>query len=204
MANIHKANVAGQFYPGQDKVLVAMINKFLAEADIDIDQQPKAIIAPHAGYVYSGPIAASAYATLLKFKNNIKKVVLLCPAHRMYFTGIAATEMDYFETPLGNIPVKYNMNQVLSIPEVRINEFAYNMEHSLEVQLPFLQIVLKDFNLIPLVIGDASSAIVSKVLEFLWGDKETLIVISSDLCHYHDYDTAKNMDKLTSEAIINL
>lgn len=204
MTNIRKPNVAGQFYPEATKSLSAIINKFLSEGHLEINTQPKAIIAPHAGYIYSGPIAATVYATLSKFRSTIKNIVLLGPAHRMYFSGIAATEVDFFETPLGLVQVSHDTDKILSLPVVHINEAAYNMEHSLEVQLPFLQAVLEKFTVIPLIVGDVHFNAVAQVLEKLWGGDETLIVVSSDLSHYLNYDAAQKLDKLTSNAIVNL
>ena len=206
MTSVRKPNVAGQFYPGQAKVLAAMVNKFLQAAiPINIDKQPKAIIAPHAGYIYSGPIAATVYASLLKFKGKIKNVVLLGPAHRVYVSGIAATAVDYFETPLGAIAVAHDIvNKILTLPTVHINEEAFDTEHSLEVQLPFLQVVLGEFKLIPLAVGEVNFSAVAAVLEKLWGDAATLIVVSSDLSHYYDYKAAQKLDALTSKAIVEL
>lgn len=197
MNNIRKPNVAGQFYPGKASALEAMIHAFLRESHADVEEQPKAIIAPHAGYIYSGPIAATIYAVLSRYKDSIKRVIVIGPSHRLYFHGIAATMADYFETPLGKVPVA---NQ----RDVSVNEAAYDKEHSIEVQLPFLQIVLEPFELVPLIVGDEKYSKVADVLANLWGGKETLIIVSSDLSHYKDYPTAQKLDALTSQAIIQL
>jgi MEMO1 family protein len=196
---IRKPNVAGQFYPQNAKALNEMIRSFLANAQCIVKEQPKAIIAPHAGYMYSGPVAATIYAVLANFKDTIKKVILFGPSHRVYFKGIAATNADYFETPLGSIP-----SRNVSFPAIHINETPYGLEHSLEVQLPFLQIVLNQFELVPLIVGDEDFTNVADVMIRLWGGKDTLIIVSSDLSHYKDYRTAQMMDAFTSQAIIDL
>jgi AmmeMemoRadiSam system protein B len=163
---------------------------------------PKALIVPHAGYVYSGPVAASAYATLRASRTTISRVVLLGPAHRVPVPGLAATSADRFETPLGAIPLdRAAIDQALTLPWVRVMDEAHALEHSLEVQLPFLQEVLEDFSLVPFVVGNASAEQVAEVLDLLWGGPETLIVVSSDLSHYHGYDTAQRLDAATTAAI---
>ena len=205
MVAVLKPCVAGQFYPADPAELQKMIGDFLAKANKFEFEIPKAIIVPHAGYIYSGQIAATAYAILTKFKEKIKKVVLVGPAHRASFAGIAATTMDFFETPLGQISVDKNaLEPVLSFPFVSINDIAYSTEHSLEVQLPFLQIILSDFKIVPFLVGDADPFSIAKVLTALWGEDDTLIVISSDLSHYYDYDTAKSMDLKVAKAIEEL
>jgi AmmeMemoRadiSam system protein B len=163
---------------------------------------PKALIVPHAGYIYSGPIAASAYATLRDLRSTVEGVVLLGPSHGFPLTGLAATEADAFLTPLGVVPVdREAVRPVLRLDQVQILESAHALEHSLEVQLPFLQRVLDRFSLVPLAVGEATSEEVAEVLEELWGGPETLIVISSDLSHYHDYATAKRLDAAATRAI---
>jgi AmmeMemoRadiSam system protein B len=204
MVNIRKPNVAGQFYPDQTKVLSEMINKFLSEVHVNIKEKPKAIIVPHAGYTYSGPIAATAYATLLPYKESIKKVILLGPTHRMSFKGVAATMVDYFETPLGSIPIDHNIQEISSSQIVNVNETAYEMEHSIEVQLPFLQTVLNKFELLPLIVGDIEFIKVADIINNLWDSDETLIVVSSDLSHYKAYYSAQTLDTLTSSIIEKL
>ncbi len=205
MKTVRTPAVAGMFYPAQANELRTMVIKFLKETNTSDSSVPKAIIAPHAGYVYSGPIAASVYARLTPARDTIKKVVLLGPSHRVPLEGLAASSMTSFATPLGEIPVdKQAIDEILSLPQVTVLDQAHANEHSLEVQLPFLQEVLGDFKLIPLVVGDASPEQVGEVLEKLWGGEETLIVISSDLSHYRDYEKAQQMDKLTSIAIENL
>jgi MEMO1 family protein len=196
--------VAGMFYPANASELDNMVQQFLQEVEVT-GPVPKAIIAPHAGYIYSGPIAASVYARLTPVHDKIQSVVLLGPSHRVPLKGLAASSMRQFATPLGNIPIEQAaIDDILTLPQVSVLEQAHAHEHSLEVQLPFLQKVLGNFSLIPLVVGEATSEQVAEVLEKLWGGPERLIVISSDLSHYHDYKTAQKMDQLTSQAIENL
>ena len=195
--------VAGLFYPDDSHQLQHDIDSFLSAAR-QTGEVPKALIAPHAGYIYSGPIAASAYINLLPVRATIKKVILLGPSHRVAFSGLAAPSASEFMTPLGSIRIDQNiLKQVLSLPQVSVIDAAHAEEHSLEVHLPFLQTVLDDFQLVPLVVGDASAEEVAEVLELIWGGPETLIVVSSDLSHYHSYAIAKQLDQATSLAIEN-
>jgi AmmeMemoRadiSam system protein B len=192
------------FYPGNPAQLRAEIQAMLAEASVRVNA-PKAIIVPHAGYIYSGPIAASAYAQLIPLRNEIHRVVLLGPCHRVPLSGLATSSADYFETPLGRIAIDRELSdRVLQLPQVQEFDLTHAQEHSLEVQLPFLQQTLEEFSLLPLVVGEASGAEVHEVLETVWGGDETLIVISSDLSHYHDYRTARSMDAATCDAIEHL
>lgn len=197
--------VAGMFYSDSPEDLNRDITRMLAGVLPHTGPAPKAIIAPHAGYMYSGPIAASAYARLQQAHETIKKVVLLGPAHRVPFRGLAVSSARYFSTPLGVIDLdREAIDKITNLPQVLTLDEAHAQEHSLEVHLPFLQTLLDGFKLIPIVVGDASARQVDEVLERLWGGPETLIVISSDLSHYHDYLTAKAMDSKTSTAIENL
>jgi hypothetical protein len=181
-----------------------MVGEYLSSAQA-AGAVPKAIIAPHAGYIYSGPIAASAYLRIKPARGRITRVVLLGPAHRVGFHGLALSSADYFLTPLGRVPVDQEAVEKISrLPQVHEMDAAHAQEHSLEVHLPFLQEVLGEFNLVPLVVGDAEPGEVAEVLELLWGGSETLIVISSDLSHYHDYKTAQKLDRATSQAIEQL
>lgn len=201
---IRQPVVAGLFYPAEPDTLRRMVEGFLNEAPA-AGTTPKALIAPHAGYVYSGPVAASVYARLAAGRQTIHRVVLLGPSHRVPFHGLAVSGAASFRTPLGDIPIdRQAVAQIMELPQVVLLDDAHADEHSLEVQLPFLQLLLEDFELIPLVVGDASGEEVAEVLQRLWGGAETLIVISSDLSHYHDYMTARRMDQSTSEAIVNL
>jgi len=196
--------VAGMFYPDNPAALRNMVQDFLENADAS-GPGPKAIIAPHAGYIYSGPIAASAYARLLPVRDRIKRVILLGPSHRVPLLGLATSSAEHFITPLGSVELDRDAIQTISgLAQVHKMDAAHAMEHSLEVHLPFLQMILSDFKLVPLVVGDATADQVDEVLEKLWGGEETLIVISSDLSHYHDYQTARKMDSRTSKAIESL
>jgi len=205
MNKIRQPAVAGMFYPDNQHELRAQIDGFLAEAKSDY-AAPKALIAPHAGYIYSGPVAASAYATIRDQKNTINRVVLLGPAHRVFVQGVAASSAERFRTPLGDVEIDQACIRELvdRFSFVNIADDAHAEEHSLEVHLPFLQRTLDDFILVPLAVGDASREEIDFVLESLWGGLETLIVISSDLSHYHDYATAQRLDRATSSAIEHL
>lgn len=193
--------VAGTFYPANPQQLHLMLKKYLQDATKD-EKVPKAIIVPHAGYIYSGPVAASAYARLEKAKDRITRVVIIGPSHRVGFRGLAISRADFFTTPFGDIPVDQEaIEMIAQFPFVEYVEQAHTFEHSLEVHLPFLQETLTDFKIVPIVAGDASPEQVAQVIDTLWGGDETLIVISSDLSHYHDYATAKKLDQLTSQRI---
>lgn len=203
MKNIRPAAVAGLFYPANAVALTEMIDQQLSHVSSSQSHTPKALIVPHAGYIYSGEIAASAYHSILPLRETITRVVLIGPSHRVGFYGLALSSADYFSTPLGDIPLDKSCQQTLAIIDgVQVLDQAHSAEHSLEVQLPFLQSVLDAFTLVPIVAGDASPELVAKVIETLWGGDETLIVISSDLSHYHDYQTAKKLDNATSKAIV--
>lgn len=204
MSSIRRPAVAGLFYPDHSDDLRNMIRGFLRDAGT-IGHPPKAIIVPHAGYVYSGPVAASAYVLLAAAKSTIRRVVLMGPSHRVGFRGIAVPGADFYATPLGNVPIdRSGLEKILDLPCVGLLDQAHAQEHSLEVHLPFLQEVLGEFELVPLVAGDATPEEAGQVLDRLWGGPETLIVISSDLSHYHDYLTARNLDRATSDAIEHL
>ena len=201
---IRQPAVSGAFYPAQPEQLQEMINGFLNKAEITA-KVPKAMIVPHAGYIYSGEIAASAYTRLKAGADKIKRVVVVGPSHRVGFRGLAVSHAQFFNTPLGKIPLDMAaIEKLLTLPFVQYIDEAHFMEHSLEVQLPFLQTVLNDFTLIPIVAGDASAAQVAQVLELFYDDPETVVVISSDLSHYHDYATAQRLDKETSDKIEKL
>ena len=204
MVSVRNPAVAGLFYPEDPRELHAMVTDFLGAVPA-AGTVPKAIIAPHAGYIYSGPVAASAYARLKPARGHITRVVLLGPAHRVGFHGLALPSADYFMTPLGRIAVDQEAVKKISLlPHVCVMDAAHAQEHSLEVHLPFLQEALGEFSLVPLVVGDAGPEEVGEVLDLLWGGPETLIVISSDLSHYHDYKTAQKLDRATSQAIEKL
>lgn len=204
MSNVRPPAVAGLFYPSSPNELRVVVDQYLAAVPAS-GNVPKAVIAPHAGYIYSGPIAASVYARVKPARDIIRKVVLLGPAHRVDIRGLAFADVDSFETPLGTIPIdRDSVEKIRTLQQVQKSDVAHAQEHSLEVHLPFLQRVLSEFTLVPLAVGRASPEEVGEVLERIWGGPETLIVISSDLSHYHDYDTARQLDQATSRAIETL
>lgn len=204
MDTVREPAVAGTFYPNDPTTLMTMIDSYL-EGDTGVSSAPKAIIAPHAGYVYSGPIAGKAYAQLASAKHTISRVVLLGPSHRVAFKGMAVPSATAFRTPLGDIPIdSAGIQKIMPLSNVGFLDQAHSDEHSLEVHLPFLQQVLDHFTLIPIVVGDASKEEVSQVLDALWGGDETIIVISSDLSHYEAYDRAQELDAKTTKKIISL
>jgi AmmeMemoRadiSam system protein B len=204
MPSVRAPAVAGLFYPADRRQLHAMLQGLIGAAKA-AGLPPKALIVPHAGYVYSGPVAASAYALLKPSRRGIRRVVLLGPSHRLAFRGLALSGAQSFSTPLGEIPLDLEARAALaSLPFVQVLDQAHALEHSLEVHLPFLQEVLEDFKLAPIVVGDAIPAQVAEAIDLLWGGDETLIVVSSDLSHYHDYATARRMDRATSDAIESL
>ncbi len=205
MGSIRQAAVAGQFYPDNAAELSATVKRYLAAAEMTTGGVPKAIIAPHAGYVHSGAVAATAYARISPAAGQIKRVVLLGPSHRVPLRGLALSSAEAYATPLGNIPLDRDTeHHLLELPQVQIFDDAHQHEHSLEVHLPFLQIILGDFTLVPIVVGEASPDEVADALEAVWGGPETLIVISSDLSHFENYETARGMDDATRHAIENL
>jgi len=205
MRNIRRPAVAGTFYPADPVELEDAIRDFLDHARENLlvgDVPPKAIIAPHAGYIYSGPIAASAYVHMELAKKQIERVVLLGPAHRTAIRGLAAPDVDAFETPFGQVPLDSRaLDLALTLHCVAIENLAHAQEHSLEVHIPFLQLLFGEFSLVPLVVGDARPEEVRAVLDLLWGGPETFIVVSSDLSHYQDYNGAILMDRSTTHAI---
>jgi len=205
---VRQPAVAGAFYPGQGQALASTVASLLAAARTQADSQPtapKALIVPHAGYIYSGATAALAYAQLATLRSVIRRVVLLGPVHRVPVRGLALPGAAAFATPLGEVEVDQAAVAALApLPQVVVSPAAHALEHSLEVQLPFLQSVLDDFKLLPLAVGDATPAEVAQVLETLWGGPETLIVISSDLSHFLPYRAAQNIDEETVQHILKL
>lgn len=204
--------VAGMFYPDDPVTLRKQIRGFLeegrartaAEATPEVSA-PKAIVTPHAGTVYSGPVAGTVYAKLVARAATIERVVLLGPSHRVPLQGLAASSHDAFTTPLGDIPLdRDTIARLLELPQVTLNDEPHRREHSLEVNLPFLQEALGDFTLVPLVVGQACPEDVAEVVETAWGGPETVIVISTDLSHFLDYDTAQALDQETSTFIEQL
>lgn len=196
------------FYDDNPEQLRHDVKGFLKVADLPDagGPAPKAIIAPHAGYPYSGPVAGFAYATVKPLRQRIKRIVLLGPAHRVYVQGIAASTAEAFATPLGNAPVDQETIRSLAgeLDFLHYSDQAHAAEHSLEVQLPFLQDIFEDFVLLPFAVGDAAPSRVEALLDRLWGGDETLIVISSDLSHYRGYEAAREIDAFTSGQIRRL
>jgi len=203
--NVRRPAVAGTFYPADRDELSRELSDMLEQAaeDAPAPAFPKIVIVPHAGYIYSGPVAASAYDSLCAARGIAKRVILLGPAHRVYVRGLALPGVEAFDTPLGRIPIDTAaVESIRSLPQIVESVQAHAMEHSLEVQLPFLQRVIGEFTLVPLVVGEASAEGVAQVIERLWGGPETLIVISSDLSHYLSYDEATRIDAITAGAIV--
>ena len=206
MSSIRPAAIAGMFYPGKPDVLARNVDALLAAATPAATMAvPKAIIAPHAGYIYSGPIAASIYALISPARARIKRVVVLGPTHRVAIHGIALPGVNAFATPLGNIAIDAGaVKQLMALPYVGVSAEAHRQEHSLEVHLPFLQKVINEFTLVPLAVGRATAQQVASVIDMLWGGEETLIVISSDMSHYLPYAEAQATDNATAEEILAL
>lgn len=204
MNAIRQPAVAGSFYPAQPDVLERQLAQFLTEAanDAPASTPPKAIIGPHAGYIYSGGIAARAYARLAAARDRIRRVVLIGPSHYVAFRGIAVDASESWAMPGGPVAIDRDAFDLLrGMPMVGVLDAAHDREHALEVHVPFLQQVLGDFRLVPIVTGDAPPEAVAAVIEALWGGPETLIVISTDLSHYLDYAACQQIDQVTAEAI---
>ena len=210
MNPIRPAAVAGTFYPAQAAILRQNLQHYLRDAPAllsggqETSPWPKALIVPHAGYPYSGPTAASAYRSLASGRGKIQRVVLLGPAHRVPFRGIALSGADAFQTPLGVLPVDHaGVTAIAQLPQVLELPIAHAQEHALEVQLPFLQEVLGTVPILPLVVGEASPREVAEVLDILWDGPESVILISSDLSHYHPYAEARRIDNATVRQILH-
>jgi AmmeMemoRadiSam system protein B len=205
MNRIRPAAMAGSFYPGESSALAAEVASYLGDTQPTGDKAPKAIIAPHAGYMYSGAIAGSIYARLAPLQGRVSRVVLAGPAHRVYVTGAAVPSVEAFATPLGMVPLDTQAIAALrELPFVEVSDAAHAREHSLEVHLPFLQSVLGRFSLVPVVVGDASPDEMARLFETLWGGRETLIVVSSDMSHYLPYEAARQCDRDTARAIVGM
>jgi len=204
MTVIREPAVAGQFYPGNTSELGATIRLFFDEVQGEEGPAPKALIVPHAGYIYSGPVAGAAYARLRPFSGLYTRIILLGPAHRVAVSGLALSSADVFRTPLGDVPVDKDALEALTALKVRVVDATHQFEHSIEVHLPFLQSVIESFSIVPMVVGDATPETVAEVIDALWGGPETLLVISSDLSHYLGYDEARVSDAATCRAIENL
>ncbi len=196
--------VCGSFYPEQANELESSVGDMLSAA-VHSTLKPKALIAPHAGYIYSGEIAASAYHCMEAVSASIKRVVLLGPSHHVAFSGVATPGCDAFLTPLGSVPLDQNAIETIELhPDVMPMPVVHEKEHCIEVHLPFLQTVLTDFSIVPLVVGDVEAPIVAELIETLWQDDETFIIVSTDLSHFLPYDKAQIKDKKTNEHIVTL
>ncbi len=196
--------VAGAFYPADSAALSKMVHELLRDARPSLtNAAPKALVSPHAGYIYSGSTAAYGFATLRPQTHPISRVVVACPTHRVGIRGVALPGTDALATPLGEIQVDQAAIATLAqLPQVHTRPDVHAQEHALEVQLPFLQVVLGDFELVPLAVGELPAEQVAEVLEAVWGGPETLIVISTDLSHYLPYDKARQLDARTVEQIL--
>ena len=201
---VREPAVAGQFYPEDPGELQALVDGLLRDVSCKGEAAPKALIAPHAGYVYSGSVAARAYARLAPYRDVYSRVVLLGPCHRVPVAGMALSAADAFRTPLGDVPVDRAATAALEAEGIAVFEPAHRYEHSLEVQLPFLQSVLGEFSVVPVVVGEAEPEAVASLLEMLWDGPETLIVVSSDLSHYLDYESARARDEETRRRVEHL
>lgn len=206
MTAIRPTAVAGQFYPADFAEANRQLSAFLAGAVHPPchGRRPKALIAPHAGWVYSGPVAAGAYGLLAPFRGGYSRVVLLGPSHRLAFRGMALSSAERWASPLGAVPLDRDWSRLMGLPDVGVLDQAHAQEHSLEVHVPFLQAVLGEFTLLPVVVGDAPTEAVAALLDALWGGDETLIVVSTDLSHYLPYDQCRQADGATAGAIERL
>lgn len=205
MGMAKQPNVAGSFYPAKQLTLQQTVTDLLAAVPASSANLPKAMIVPHAGYIYSGQIAAYAYKSFLKSKHKINNIILIGPAHFVPFFGIATTYADSFITPLGSIDVNQDIvSKALQLKQVIELDRAFQKEHCLEVQLPFISQVLPHSKIVPFLVGNASYQEVAELMKAVWGGGDTLIIVSSDLSHYHDYATANKLDNETSLAIENL
>jgi AmmeMemoRadiSam system protein B len=203
-SNSRPSAVAGTFYPAEPGPLRAEVERYVRAAPAPAFR-PKALVVPHAGYIYSGPTAGAAYAAIAAARPPYRRVVLIGPAHRVPVRGLAVPGVASFTTPLGTVALdRESIDRLRADPAVTVSDFAHAAEHSLEVQLPFLQVTLGDFTLVPMVAGLAASETVARVLALLWGADETLLVISSDLSHYHPAAEAERRDTRTSERILAL
>lgn len=200
--SVRRAAVAGLFYPGTADELSATLDALLADVPARA-VRPQALIVPHAGYQYSGPVAAQAYGSLGSAARSLRRVVLLGPSHRERFRGLALPAANAFATPLGVVEIdEHAANELRRLPGVVVSDVPHRLEHSLEVQLPFLQRVAPEARIMPIVSGDASPAEVAAVIEALSGSADTLILVSSDLSHYHPYSVARGLDAATADAIL--
>jgi AmmeMemoRadiSam system protein B len=199
---VRDAAVAGLFYERDPDPLRQQVTALLGRASAVVECPPQVLIVPHAGYVYSGQTAAAAYAQLASLADVIERVVLFGPAHRVALQGMALSTADAFATPLGTVPIdRDSIKCAKQLPGITVSDEAHRQEHSLEVQLPFLQTALGSFSLVPIVVGQCTPTTVAKVMDTLWGGPETLLVISTDLSHFLAYEEARQKDTLTCKRI---
>jgi len=206
LASIRPAAVAGQFYPRDERVLRTQLAEMLSTAvAFEAAPEPKAIIVPHAGYMYSGPVAASAYALLAPMRERIRRVVMLGPTHRVAVRGFSLPAAQCFSTPLGEVPLaRAEWEALQARADVLVDDRPHAFEHCLEVQLPFLQVSLERFEIVPVLVGDASPEATAGLIESLWGGPETLILISSDLSHYLSYREAQWSYRAAVDQVLEL
>ena len=206
MSEVRPAAVAGLFYPGSAHELRPLVERYL-EAEPALKPAPiaKAVIAPHAGYVYSGPVAGTAFRCFAQDRAKIRKIVLIGPTHRVFVSGLALPKKTAFETPLGSVPIDSTLVAAIAdMEQVSTSEQAHAPEHCLEVELPFLQVLLGEFSILPLLASDISASDMADVLERVWGGEETRFVVSSDLSHYLAYETAQDTDRETAHQVVDL
>jgi hypothetical protein len=200
---IRPAAVAGLFYEGDPARLQSQVDVLLGEVEAGSTPLPRALIVPHAGYIYSGSTAARAYARLSPLRGRIRRVALFGPAHRVYLRGMAVPAAEAFSTPLGSVPLDLQATADLAaLPRVTFSDSVHESEHSLEVQLPFLQRVLGDFRLVPVAVGESDPADVARAMEHLWRAEDTLLLVSTDLSHFHPYEQARQLDSLTCDRLL--
>jgi AmmeMemoRadiSam system protein B len=203
-SNVRPPAVAGLFYPDDEQELRDAVSAYLAQHRTETaGAPPKALIVPHAGYIYSGGVAAAAYATVARLRDTIRRIVLIGPSHRVYLRGMAAPAASSFATPLGKIEIDGALKStLLQRSDVVEADAPHAQEHCLEVQLPFLQMLFDEFTLLPLVLGSVAPEQVAAALAEVWGDAATLVLVSSDLSHYHPYEQARQIDTATSASIL--
>ena len=196
--------VAGTFYPASKQELERKVASFLDDT-VPQGTVPKALVVPHAGYIYSGSTAALAYARLRPGRATVRRVVVLGPTHRVALRGLALDSAMAMATPLGSVEIDHDaVESIAHLPQVVTNAAAHAQEHAIEVQLPFLQSILDDFKVVPVAVGNATAQEVAQAIEALWGGPETLIVVSSDLSHYQSYRAAQSSDQSTVQDILDL
>ena len=206
MGNTREASYAGSWYPGDEKSLVATIDGYLEKADtFSPPRKPRALISPHAGYVYSGSTAAFGYGSLKE--GAYRTVVVLAPSHRVPLSGVAPWKSGAYETPLGLLPIDEEFCEQAMGGWELANESnqAHRMEHSLEMQIPFLQHTLGDFKLVPIIIGTHSLSLADELAQRLFhtiGERDdVLVVASTDLSHFHRAKEAESLDGLAANYI---